>query len=241
MRRVKAVLLDMGGVLLDMGDGRALPTGKFDWRGRLELLAVIQERRGSIRLEDLETLLFAPWRREYERRYETLQEASWKPHLRRLRRAAGIRARDLTLLGSWFQPYGESIRPLPGAGEILARLKEEGYRLALVSNVPLPGRLYLRVLQAWRLDSFFDSFHFSYDAGSRKPSPAMVREALERLGAEPREAVMVGDRRATDVAAGRSAGVWTVWLRSHHPGGPAADAEIESLEELPGRVRRGFS
>ena len=39
-----------------------------------------------------------------------------------------------------------------------------------------------------------------------KPSPYMVNLALERLGADPAETLVVGDRVETDVAAGQAAG-----------------------------------
>ena len=75
--------------------------------------------------------------------------------------------------------------------------------------------------------------HFSYDARSRKPSPAMLRSALAELGVAPASAVMVGDRRAVDIAAGRAAGASTVWVESDDGGGPQPDEKIGSLAELP--------
>ena len=229
----RAVLLDMGGVLLDMGNDLGMPTGRADWRGREVLVQAVRASGGRLALEDLEDLLFAPWRAEHARRYETGQEALWDPHLRRLRRATGSRARNLTLLQAWFRPYGEQLEPLPGALEVLRRLRAAGLRLALVSNVPLPGKLYRRVLRRHRLDTSFEAFFFSYDAASRKPSPAMVRQALRALALSPAESVMVGDRRRTDVAAGLAAGVRTIWLRGGEPEGPKPDVEISTLADLP--------
>jgi HAD superfamily hydrolase (TIGR01662 family) len=232
----RAVLLDMGGVLLDMGNDLGMPTGRADWRGREVLVQAVRASGGRVALEDLEELLFAPWRAEHARRYETGQEASWDPHLRRLRRATGCRARNLTLLAAWFRPYAEQLEPLPGARAAIERLRSAGLRLALVSNVPLPGKLYQRVLRRHRLDGAFAALFFSYDAGSRKPSPAIVRQALRALAVEPAEAIMVGDRRRTDVAAGLAAGVRTVWLRGGEREGPKPDVEIESLAALPDLV-----
>ncbi|MGC8510595.1 MAG: HAD-IIA family hydrolase [Acidimicrobiales bacterium] len=47
-----------------------------------------------------------------------------------------------------------------------------------------------------------------------KPNPFMIREALSRLGAEPRHSVLVGDRVETDVLVGAAAGVTTVMVLS---------------------------
>jgi D-glycero-D-manno-heptose 1,7-bisphosphate phosphatase len=60
----------------------------------------------------------------------------------------------------------------------------------------------------------------------------MIRSALGKLGVRPTEAIMVGDRRPNDVAAGRAAGTATVWVRSDDGGGPGADFEVDSLAEV---------
>jgi HAD superfamily hydrolase (TIGR01662 family) len=232
------VLLDMGGVLLDMGSASGLPSGRLDWRGREALLAYLRERGTHFEEADLDRRLFDPWRRAYEKRHQKGREAPWAPHLRRLRLGTGVRSSDLTLLGVWFRPYADSVRPLPGARRALEQLRRRGLRLALVSNVPLPGRLYREILQRFRMAAAFDSIQFSYDTGSRKPSPAMLRAALADLGVAPARAWMVGDRRAADVAAGRIAGVGTVWVRGDDGGGPEPDYSIAGVAELPDLIAR---
>ena len=66
----------------------------------------------------------------------------------------------------------------------------------------------------------------------------MLRSALADLDLSPTEAVMVGDRRDFDVAAGRAAGTSTVWIRSNDGGGPAADYTIDALADLPALLGR---
>jgi HAD superfamily hydrolase (TIGR01509 family) len=120
--------------------------------------------------------------------------------------------------------------------QALTELASAGRRLAVVSNVPLPGAFYRQALRRFRLDKRIASFHWSYDSRSRKPSPVMLRAALAALEVEPARALMVGDRRRSDVAGGRAAGVRTVWVRNNDREGPKADYEIESLAELPRRL-----
>jgi HAD superfamily hydrolase (TIGR01509 family) len=228
----------MGGVLLSLDNARGLPDARQDWRGREALLRAVREGGGRLRAEELESVLFAPWRAEYRRRYELGREARWEPHLAALRRRSGIRLRDLTLLGAWFRPYGEGLLPVPGAVEALQALRERGLRLALCSNVPLPGALYRALLERHGLAAPIESFHFSYDEGTRKPSPQMLRNALAALELPAESALMVGDRRASDVAAGRAAGVATVWLRGTDGGGPQAEHELDGLTELPALLDR---
>lgn len=230
---LQAVLVDMGGVVLDLGEGGGRPWGELDRRGREELLALVHETGGRASDEDLERCVFSPWRRGYGRRYRLGREAPLLPHFERLARTSGSAAPPDRLLAAWVGPYLRGLRPLSGVEDALARLAAAELPLALVSNVPLPGRCFREVLTEQGLAPYFRSLHFSFDAGGRKPGPLLVLAALGSVGASPEGAVFVGDRRSTDVAAGRAAGVATVWVRSGDAGGPEPDAEVGSLAEVP--------
>jgi HAD superfamily hydrolase (TIGR01450 family) len=67
-----------------------------------------------------------------------------------------------------------------------------------------------------------------------KPHRPIFEMALERLGCRPGEAAMVGDSLATDVAGGRGAGLFTVWLDAAGDGDGEgrADLTVRSLDEL---------
>lgn len=233
---IRAVLLDMGGVLLAMQNESGLPEGEADAAGRIELLALLRDRGARVDGSDLDRLLFAPWRAEYARRYELQREADWRPHVERLTLATGARVSFDEVLAAWFRPYGDGLRPLDGAAATLRELRARGLALGLISNVALPGALYRERLAAHDLAEPFAAMRFSCDFGSRKPAPAMLLSALADLGATPDIAMMVGDRKKSDVAAGRAAGVRTIWLRSHHAEGPEPDETIDSLAELPAAI-----
>lgn len=235
--KVKGVLLDMGGVVLEMAGARGFPVERLDWRGREAMGRLIRAEGGRLSRDDLEVLLFTPWHLDYLRRVEKGREATWEPHLERLRTAVGIATSDLQLLEAWFRPYGEQLRPIVGAVEAVHSLRSSGLELALVSNVPLPGALYDQVLQGHGLLESFRSRRYSYDCDTRKPSPALLRAALTDLDVDREAAIMVGDRRDRDIAAGRSAGIATVWIRGEFDDGPVADIDIGSLAELPGLLQ----
>jgi FMN phosphatase YigB (HAD superfamily) len=142
------------------------------------------------------------------------------------------------LLETWARPYLDGLRAITGAREALSRLVAADLHLALVSNVPMPGSLYSRVLEREGLARFFEKLLFSYDQRERKPGPALVLRALDAVRVEAEAAIMVGDRRSRDVAAGRAADVRTVRVRTvrgERPDdeGPEPDAEIASIVELP--------
>lgn len=65
-----------------------------------------------------------------------------------------------------------------------------------------------------------------------KPEPLMLEMALHRLGVEPHEAVMVGDRLDTDILAGQRAGMLTVLVLT----GVSTREEVSAAEALPDLV-----
>ncbi len=229
----RCVLLDMGGVILRVGNTEGLPGGPLDFRGREAMLALLAKAGARACLEDLDALVFQPWRVEHAHRYDRVKDARWEPHLERFCRAAGVDIDRWELLDAWFRPFADQLEPEPGAAETLRVLSDMGPRLALVSNVPLPGRFYERVLRRFDLAEPFHALCFSYDEHTRKPSPALLRNALGHVDVMPENALMVGDRRAADIAAGRAAGIETVWIRSAFDEGPEPDHEIDSIRELP--------
>lgn len=91
----------------------------------------------------------------------------------------------------------------PGIPEMLQALKQEGYRLGIVSN-----KLQGGVDELYR-HYFSDTVQVAVGERpgvARKPAPDMVRIALQELGAAPGEAVYVGDSDV-DVATAANSGL----------------------------------
>lgn len=66
-----------------------------------------------------------------------------------------------------------------------------------------------------------------------KPAPALFAAALERLGIDARDALMIGDNPATDIAGAAAAGIAGILVGEH------GNAAAPSLENLVHRVRPG--
>lgn len=70
-----------------------------------------------------------------------------------------------------------------------------------------------------------------------KPEPTLISLALQRLGANPENSVMVGDQLQTDVQAGQRAGLFSVLVTTGVPAGAptsvTADRVIADLTEIP--------
>jgi FMN phosphatase YigB (HAD superfamily) len=100
------------------------------------------------------------------------------------------------------QPFEE----VPGARAQLRRLKEEGYRTAVVSNiVGETGRSVRRVMERLDMARFIDSWALSEELPWAKPAPEIFWRALEPLSTPASEAVHIGDLRS-DVYGARAAG-----------------------------------
>ncbi|MBK9384017.1 MAG: HAD-IA family hydrolase [Planctomycetes bacterium] len=92
----------------------------------------------------------------------------------------------------------------PGIRELIEDLRADGRALAVVTNKP--EEISRRILRALELERPFGALIGGDSAAERKPSALPIRLALERIGAEAREAWMIGDG-AQDVRAARAAGV----------------------------------
>jgi HAD superfamily hydrolase (TIGR01450 family) len=75
-----------------------------------------------------------------------------------------------------------------------------------------------------------------------KPHRPIFEIALERMACRPAEAAMVGDSLATDVAGGRDAGMFSIWIDADDQGDGAGQASltVRSLIELREAWRKSF-
>lgn len=95
----------------------------------------------------------------------------------------------------------------PGAKETLAKLKDRGFLLAVISNKN--ESLCQKVMQTLGINIFFKVVIGADSLPYRKPSPEPVLKLLRDFQANISEAVIVGDS-INDIAAGKAAGVITV-------------------------------
>ena len=89
--------------------------------------------------------------------------------------------------------------------------RRRGLSLALVTNAPSEN--VEAVLLALELREFFDEVVLSDEVGNVKPDPAPYREALERLGVAPAEALAFEDS-TSGIASAVGAGIPTVGIAS---------------------------
>jgi putative hydrolase of the HAD superfamily len=167
---------------------------------------------------DPETI-YALWLRYYRHVFELLA----LPELTALR--ADALAHELI---TW---YGRPAawQPFPEALETLAELHAAGYRLGAVSDWSVT---LTPILHTLGLSRHLDFALGSGNIGFCKPHIDFYRLALKRAGAEPHEALHVGDSYYADVRGARAAGITPVLIDRSRKLPPLDCITIHDLRDL---------
>ena len=112
---------------------------------------------------------------------------------------------------------------LPGADRFLRKLREQGFKLGLVTAKY--RKPVLEVLAHFNLMELFDTIVTGYEVKRHKPAPDIILEAVKRLGINVSNCAVVGDS-PIDVEAGRRAGALTIAVLT----GPYGKQEIKKAK-----------
>ncbi|MFJ6699010.1 HAD family hydrolase [Streptomyces sp. NPDC091272] len=134
-----------------------------------------------------------------------------------------ISAAHTTLYGTYF----ERLPAFAGTSDLLHTLHRRGWRIVLATSAGGPELAALR--RAIGADDVIVGVASADDVEQGKPAPDPVHQALEIAGADPEDAVFVGDT-VWDMKAGARAGVRTVGLLCG--GIPRADLEQAGAAEI---------
>ncbi|CEA07318.1 D-glycero-beta-D-manno-heptose-1,7-bisphosphate 7-phosphatase [Arthrobacter saudimassiliensis] len=143
-------------------------------------------------------------------------------------------------------PYNsdpELVRPIPGAADVLSRLRAEGVPTGVLTNQSGIARGLLDRSQVDAVNARVEELLGPFDLWEicphgpddgcpcRKPAPGMLHSAAERLGLAPEELGFIGDIGA-DVDAARAAGARGVLVPT-----PVTRAEeVEAAELVAGSL-----
>jgi len=112
-------------------------------------------------------------------------------------------------MDSWFSINIEVV-------DIIIRLKQEGYRLLMLSNMNWEGKARMfgsaRVAQERDWIAAFDEILLSCDLGLVKPEPEIYSVCLERARAEPECCLFIDDMPA-NIAAAQATGMQTILFK----------------------------
>jgi len=226
---VETVLLDAGGVLLDLDYGY--------------LKRLIEARRHPVSVDDLS-------RAEVEARSEIHRYVTnggrvgdaWRDYFHIILSHTGVPAerRDVIIDALWeaHQRVGLWTVAIDEGPTVVAELKRRGYRIGVVSNAE--GRVATDLDAAGYRD-LFETVVASHVVGVEKPDPGIFRIALERLGVDRDRAVYVGDVPSVDVAGARRAGLAPVLIDRHDRYCDWDVPRLKSIRELPALLERDGS
>ncbi|MGH9724105.1 MAG: HAD family hydrolase [Candidatus Acidiferrales bacterium] len=169
-------------------------------------------------------------------------ERHYSPNWTRVYAAAGV-PRSLWKRGDrlWTAAYrNENPALLPGARHVLESLARK-FKLGIVSS---GNRTRVRrQIREFRLARHFSVCICNEDVAEKKPHPAPLRAALEKLRARPADCLYVGDT-PEDIEMARRAGVRAIGVLGPFPSArriraARPDSLLESIRELP-RVLRAL-
>jgi putative hydrolase of the HAD superfamily len=104
------------------------------------------------------------------------------------------------------------IRLYPGALEALARLRQKGLRLWLLSNAQRVFTAY--ELRHLGLGEQLDGIYISSDYGCRKPDERFYQALIEEKGLDVSRCLMIGNDRDTDIAGAKALGMATLYMHT---------------------------
>ncbi len=195
-----AVLLDAGGVLLDL-----------DYAYLRRLIRINDSEVTEVDLARAE----AAARQEFNRHVTgggTVGEA-WRDYFHVLLERVGIAMtrRDAIIDSLWeaHQRFGLWTVPIEGGPDTVKILLRNGHRLGVVSNAE--GQVARDLDNAGYRD-LFEIVVDSHVVGVEKPDPAIFQIAIEKMKVRPEATIFVGDVPSVDVAGARAAGITPILL-----------------------------
>lgn len=187
--QIKNLIIDFGGVLIDLDRSRCIDA--FEQLGFTQMGALIDpcHQQGILKMLEKGGISTAMFRNE-------------------IRKVAGAGLQDQQIDDAW----NSFLIGIPEQKlELLLRLRKK-YKLYLLSNTneihwewACRNSFSYRGLQA---EDYFDELFLSYRLGQLKPGEEIFRTLLERTGADPRESFFIDDAQANCLTA-RKLGIET--------------------------------
>jgi len=116
--------------------------------------------------------------------------------------------------------------------EVLEKLKGK-YKLLMLTNGS-PDLQHMKLSYSPELVPYFDEIVISGAVGQGKPSEKIFKHALDLLGVDTDEAIMVGDNPNTDILGAVRLGMDSIWI--NHRTRPKVDVtptyEVDRLKEV---------
>lgn len=131
----------------------------------------------------------------------------------------------------------EHLQPRSDCFKTLTRIRDLGFKLAIVSNIDNEWLDPLR--NKWSLDDFVDVCLSSEDARSCKPDRTIFLRACSLCEVASTSTVFVGDSQTNDFFGSRDVGMHPIWFDKTQSGDESAvTPAVTSLAEVIGKLEQ---
>ncbi len=204
----KMVLFDVGGTLFD--DGKCIPR---------QGLAALAEYAVNPSVTDADTLayLWDEYMNEVDVGLRSERGAQLDIPLSAILKYITMKAGlhfDISITGQEeiFDRFNSTRKIMDGIPQLLAALKKEGIRTAVISNNGMSGESLETAIKRWIPASDFEFCITSADILLAKPCEALFLAAASFAGLKPSECWYCGDGRIPDVDGAKNAGMLPVLI-----------------------------
>ena len=168
---------------------------------------------------------------DYQRYLGTTLEHTWADLAERYSLARGYADYAARYHREVTRSYEEDAELLPGAAELLERLRERGLPIALASS---SDRVWVdAAIHGLGIAARFDATVAGDEVSAGKPDPEIYLAAAAALGVEPAACIAVEDAPA-GIASARAAGMSVVAVRTEMTAGLELEADrvIDRLDQF---------
>lgn len=125
----------------------------------------------------------------------------------------------------------QNIRPFPGVLKLITLLKEHGFKIAIASSAPMEN--IQLITQSLKIHNCFDTIVSGWEVTKGKPDPQTFLLAMEKMGVEAKDCIVIEDAIA-GVTASKRAGICCIAVTNTTPKENLREADlvIDTLEEI---------
>lgn len=202
LSKIKALLLDFDNTLVDY---------QFNEKNAIyELLRMFNLPKNQIKAAYIK---YQEINHKYWSLYEQHEITPDEIRYKRFEELANIfqlTAEPRELSETYLELFKQHAIPFPGVLNALRKLRKEGMKLFVLTNG-------FHDVQSTRITKtgiqpLIDGFLSSEVVGKAKPDPLMFKMALEQLGLQKNEVIMIGDNYASDIVGALKFGIQAVYI-----------------------------
>lgn len=208
-KKKRFVFFDLGNTLLHYHRGN-LSDHEKDYLGILKMHKRLKGWEIDVSISSLIEAFYKPWCSIL--RYRRIKKVEYSV-AEYIQAALPITISNRQMKKLILDFYEPTLRFSEASAEVvpfLAKLKERGFGLAVISNSPLPGYCHDKALKKHGILPYLSFTLYSYDLGFRKPSYQLFELAFKKAKCSPDQAFMVGDSEQLDIIPAEEFGMSTI-------------------------------